>query len=172
MPQVWCVFIGLGHDASHYCHDCGQCHCPTRFGLPKYASDKSAILNKPDLKFFVSNKTAALYRQALATAGAVDNLASGTEGLVGTGYNAQVTNQAFGQLNFLGIAIAECPGMFDDAIVLAQSENLVVGSNLMTDFSSVQYIPVFQYDGSDNVRVVMQFGLGTVAGNRRRRHRW
>ena len=39
----------------------------------KAASDKSAILNKPDLKFFVSNKTAALYRQALATAGAVDN---------------------------------------------------------------------------------------------------
>ena len=62
--------------------------------------------------------------------------------------------------------------MFDDAIVLAQSENLVVGSNLMTDFSSVQYIPVFQYDGSDNVRVVMQFGLGTVAGTAKRRHRW
>ena len=110
----------------------------------KAASTKSAILNKPDLKFFVSNKTAALYRQALATAGAVDNATAGSEGLVGTGYNAQVTNQAFGQLNFLGIAIAECPGMFDDAIVLAQSENLVVGSNLMTDFSSVQYIPVFQ----------------------------
>ena len=54
--------------------------------------------------------------------------------------------------------------MFDDVIVLAQTENLVVGSNLMTDFSSVQYIPVYQYDGSDNVRVVMQFGLGTVAG--------
>ena len=130
----------------------------------KAAADKAGILNKPDLKFFVSNKTAALYRQALATAGAVDNGAAGAEGLVGTGYNAQVTNQAFGQLNFLGIAIAECPGMFDDVIVLAQSENLVVGSNLMTDFSSVQYIPVFQYDGSDNVRVVMQFGLGTVAG--------
>lgn len=126
----------------------------------KAASDKSAILNKPDLKFFVSNKTAALYRQALATVGAYD----GTAGLQGQGYNNQVTNQAFGQLNFLGIAIAECPGMFDDAIVLAQSENLVVGSNLMTDFSSVQYIPVYQYDGSDNVRVVMQFGLGTVAG--------
>lgn len=124
----------------------------------KAAADKSAILNKPDLKFFVSNKTAALYRQSLAKAGGFD--ATG----VGQGYNNQVTNQAFATLNFLGIQIAECPGMFDDAIVLAQSENLVVGSNLMTDFSSVQYIPVYQYDGSDNVRVVMQFGLGTVAG--------
>ena len=131
----------------------------------KAAADKSAILNKPDLKFFVSNKTAALYRQALATAGGGISHSSGTDyTTTGTGYNAQVTNQAFGQLNFLGIAIAECPGMFDDAIVLAQSENLVVGSNLMTDFSSVQYVPVYQYDGSDNVRVVMQFGLGTVAG--------
>ena len=126
----------------------------------KAAADKSAILSKPDVKFFVSNKTAALYRQALATAGAYD----GTAGLQGQGYNNQVTNQSFATLNFLGIQIAECPGMFDDAIVLAQSENLVVGSNLMTDFSSVQYIPVYQYDGSDNVRVVMQFGLGTVAG--------
>jgi hypothetical protein len=124
----------------------------------KAATDKAAILSKSDVKFFVSNKTAALYRQALAKAGGFD--ATG----VGQGYNNQVTNQSFATLNFLGVEIAECPGMFDDAIVLAQTENLVVGSNLMTDFSSVSYIPVFQYDGSDNVRVVMQFGLGTVAG--------
>ena len=127
----------------------------------KAAADKSGILAKPDLKFFVSSKTAALYRQALATAGG-SALTSGDS--VGTGYNAQVTNQAFGQLNFLGIAIAECPGMFDDAIVLAQTENLVVGSNLMTDLIDAQYIPVYQYDGSDNVRVVMQFGLGCASG--------
>jgi hypothetical protein len=131
----------------------------------KAAADKAGILNKPDLKFFVSNKTAALYRQALATAGgAVSHDGSTTVTSTGTGYNAQVTNQAFTALNFLGIQIAECPGMFDDVIVLAQTENLVVGSNLMTDFSTVQYIPAFQYDGSDNVKVVMQFGLGTVAG--------
>ena len=54
--------------------------------------------------------------------------------------------------------------MYDNAIILAQTENLVVGSNLMTDLTSVNYIPVYQYDGSDNVRIVMQFGLGMQVG--------
>lgn len=136
----------------------------------KAATSKSAILNKPDLKFFVSNKTAALYRQAIATAGG--GIALTTAGLTsgvgvttaGQGYNNMVTNQAFTTLNFLGIEIAECPGMFDDAIVLAQSENLVVGSNLGTDYTQASYIQTYLYDGSDNVRVTMRFGLGTVAG--------
>jgi len=136
----------------------------------KAATDKSAILSKPDLKFFVSNKTAALYRQAIATAGG--GIAFDTAGLAsgaattttGQGYNNMVTNQAFGALNFLGIEIAECPGMFDDAIVLAQTENLIVGSNLSTDYTEASYIQTYLYDGSDNVRVTMRFGLGTVAG--------
>lgn len=140
----------------------------------KAATDKSAILSKPDLKFFVSNKTAALYRQAIATAGGGIGIAFDTAGLAsgtgttattnGQGYNNMVTNQAFGALNFLGIEIAECPGMFDDAIVLAQTENLVVGSNLTTDYTQASYIQTYLYDGSDNVRVTMRFGLGTVAG--------
>ena len=147
-------FTSTGLDAGDVIDSFGEVY-------QKAATDKSGILSKPDLKFFVSSKTAALYRQALATAGG-SALTSGDS--VGTGYNAQVTNQAFGQLNFLGITIAECPGMFDDAIVLAQTENLVVGSNLMTDLVDAQYIPVYQYDGSDNVRVVMQFGLGCASG--------
>ena len=140
----------------------------------KAASDKSAILSKQDLKFFVSNKTAALYRQALATAGGSVGIAFDTAGLAsgaattattnGQGYNNMVTNQAFGALNFLGIEIAECPGMFDNAIVLGQTENLVVGSNINTDYTQASYIQTYLYDGSDNVRVTMRFGLGTVAG--------
>lgn len=118
------------------------------------------LATKPDTKIYVSNKTAALYRQALATVGAYDSSA----GLLGQGYNNQVTNQSFDSLNFLGIQIAECSGMYDDCVVIAQSENLVVGSNLMTDLTDVNYIPVYQFDGSDNVRVTMQFGLGTQVG--------
>jgi hypothetical protein len=118
------------------------------------------LVTKPDTKIFVSNKTAALYRQALATSGAFDS----SNNLGGQGYNNQVTNQAFATLNFLGIEIAECSGMQDDCIVIAQSENLIVGSNLMTDLTDVNYIPVYQFDGSDNVRITMQFGLGTQVG--------
>ena len=127
----------------------------------KTATEKASILNKPDTTMYVSNKTAALYRQALATAGGAA-LSSGDA--VGTGYNAQVTNQAFGQLNFLGLPIAECSGMYDDVIIIAQKQNLYLGTNLQTDLTDVQYIPTYQYDGSDNVRIVMRWGMGTQVG--------
>lgn len=133
----------------------------------KAASSIDGIMGKADLTFYVSNKTAALYRQALATAGGALTSAASDDSVtrgIGTGYNAQVTNQAFGALNFLGIQIAECSGMFDDAIVLAQKENLYVGTNLSTDLTDVKYIPVHDYDGSDNVRIAMQFGMGTQVG--------
>lgn len=124
----------------------------------KAATSVPAILTKPDTFMYVSNKTAALYRQALAKAGGYD--ASGT----GQGYNNQVTNQALTGLNFLGVPIAECSGMLDDHIVVAQRENLYVGTNLQTDLTEVKYVPVHDYDGSDNVRIVMRFGLGTQVG--------
>lgn len=138
----------------------------------KAATEKASILNKPDTTMYVSNKTAALYRQALATAGgAIGQSTDGgspetittTRG-IGTGYNAQVTNQALNQLNFLGIPIAECSGMYDDVIIIAQKQNLYLGTNLQTDLTDVQYIPTYQYDGSDNVRIVMRWGMGTQVG--------
>lgn len=155
--------IGLASPTTQTITDMTAANVINELGLvyQKAASDKAAILNKPDTKFFVSNKTAALYRQALATAGGAA-LSSGDAS--GVGYNGQVTNQALTGLNFLGIQIAECSGMYDDVIILAQSENLVVGSNLLTDLTSVNYIPVYQYDGTDNVRIVMQFGLGMQVG--------
>jgi hypothetical protein len=33
-----------------------------------------------------------------------------------------------------------------------------------TDYTQASYIQTYLYDGSDNVRVTMRFGLGTVAG--------
>ncbi len=131
----------------------------------KAATTKPAILSKSDTTMYVSNKTAALYRQALATAGgAVSHDGATTITAVGTGYNANVTNQALTGLNFLGIQIAECSGMYDDVIILAQRENLYLGTNLLTDLTEVKYVPVYEFDGSDNVRIVMRWGMGTQVG--------
>lgn len=138
----------------------------------KAATTKPAILSKSDTTMYVSNKTAALYRQALATAGgaigqssdgATPEVVTTTRG-IGTGYNANVTNQALTGLNFLGIQIAECSGMYDDVIILAQRENLYLGTNLLTDLTEVKYVPVYEFDGSDNVRIVMRWGMGTQVG--------
>jgi hypothetical protein len=122
------------------------------------ATNRSALLSKPDFALYVNPKTAALYRQQLATAGGT----SAT--LVGQGVNSQSTNQAIDNLNYLGVPILTCPGMPADCVIAAQRENLVVGSNLNTDYTSTQYIPFYQYDGSDNVGVTMRFGLGMQVG--------
>ena len=54
--------------------------------------------------------------------------------------------------------------MPDDALVLTYEENLVVGSNLMTDYTTAQYIDAWQFDGSDQVKIAMRFGLGCQVG--------
>lgn len=115
----------------------------------KAASDKPAILSKPSLAFYVSVKTYALYIQQLGSSGS------------GQGINFLGVAQNLNNLSYLGVPINVCPGMFDDAIVLTYKENLVYGTNVGTDQTDIQWIPTYQYDGSDNVRIVMRFALGT-----------
>tara|TARA_R110002020_G_scaffold94130_1_gene226763 strand:+ start:2328 stop:3407 length:1080 start_codon:yes stop_codon:yes gene_type:complete len=110
-----------------------------------------AILNRTDVAFYCSTKTAGEYMHALATAG-------------GSGYQINVTNQGFTNLQYLGIPIHVCPGMFDEALVLTYEENLVVGSNLNTDYTTAQYIDDWQFSGSDQVKIAMRFGLGCQVG--------
>ena len=86
--------------------------------------------------------------QALATSGSQQ------------GVNLQSTNQAFDTLQYLGVPIHVCPGMPAQAIVLTYEENLVVGSNLATDFTEAQVIDDWQVSGSDQIKVVMRFGCG------------
>ena len=106
-----------------------------------------AILNKPDVAFYVGTACAGQYMTALGVAG-------------GSGYQTNVTNQSFTNLQYLGIPIRVCPGMPAQAIVLTYQDNLVVGSNLNTDYTSAQYIDHWQYSGSDETRIVIRFGLG------------
>tara|TARA_R110000851_G_C13008792_1_gene559124 strand:+ start:169 stop:1194 length:1026 start_codon:yes stop_codon:yes gene_type:complete len=106
-----------------------------------------AVLNKPDVAFYVGTALAGQYMTALGVAG-------------GSGYQTNVTNQSFTNLQYLGIPIRVCPGMPAQAIVLTHQDNLVVGSNLNTDYTSAQYIDHWQFSGSDETRIVIRFGLG------------
>ena len=115
------------------------------------ASSKPGVLGKADCGIYINSKTAALYRQGLATAG-------------GAGYVNQVTLQAFEQLNYLGTPIRVCPGMPDDCIIVASQENLVFGTNLGTDLSVVKWIPAYEFDGSDNIKIVMRMAVGAAVG--------
>ena len=93
----------------------------------------------------MNRKTYSIYAQALASATTFQQLGSAGN---------------FTSLTFMGFPIYVCPGMFNDTIVATYPENLVVGTNLLTDYTEANVIPTFQYDGSDNVRVVMRFAMG------------
>lgn len=111
-----------------------------------------AILNRTDVKFYCGTAVAGKYMQALAASG------------LAQGVNLQATNQAFDTLQYLGVPIAVCPGMSDEVLILSYVENMVVGSNLNTDYTTAQYIDAWQYDGSDEVKIAMRFGCGVQVG--------
>lgn len=124
----------------------------------KMAETTPAALTKPDIAFYVSPKTYAHYCQQLA------GLGSAVANTTGQGINNQATAQSFLNVGFMGIPIYVSGGVFDDAIVMTQVSNLFVGSNLQTDYTQARYIDAWQYDGSDNVKISMRFGLGTQSG--------
>jgi len=109
----------------------------------------SGILDKPGCGFYVSNETYWFYAQALATAGS-------NQGINNLGANQDLREN----LSFQGFPVYRCPGMANDVILFTYPENLAVGTNLQTDMTEAQLIPTYQYDGSDNVRVVMRMQLG------------
>ena len=111
----------------------------------KVAADKSALLGKPGFGFYVGEKVYALYLQALAANTTFQGLGSAGN---------------FQNVTYMGIPLFVCPGMPVHAIVATYKENLVYGTNNNTDWTEVQLIPTYMYDGSDNVRMVMKFAVG------------
>ena len=118
----------------------------------------SVTANHPGLEFkqgfgfYVNNKTFSFYAQFLAGVG------------TGQGINSLGLTLNPDTLSYLGHPIYRCPGLPDDAIVATYTDNLVAGSSLGTDLVEAKIIPTYMYDGSDNVRVVMNFGLGVQTG--------
>ena len=106
------------------------------------------LTSKPGFGFYMNAKTYALLIQALAAAGS-------DQGINGLG-----VAQSFEGITYFGFPIYVCPGMFDDVIIATYKENLVFGTNLATDWTEARVIPTYQYDGSDNVRIVMNFSVG------------
>ena len=111
----------------------------------KVVASVQGILSKPGFGFYMNHKTYALYAQKLASATTFQQLGAAGD---------------FNSLTYMGFPIYVCPGMFNDTIIATYPENLVVGTNLATDWTEARVIPTYQYDGSDNVRIVMNFAMG------------
>ena len=109
------------------------------------AANLSQMLTKPGFGFYMNAQTYSFYCQALASATTFQSL-----GAAGN----------FDALTYMGFPIYVCPGMFNDVIVATYPENLVFGTNNATDWTEVRLIPTYEFDGSDNIRVVMNFAVG------------
>ncbi len=111
----------------------------------KVARDNSPLMMKAGFGFYVGTTIYAQYLQALA--------ANTTFQQLGSAGN-------FSNVTFMGYPLYVCPGMLGRVIVASYPENLVFGTNLATDWTEAKLIPTYQYDGSDHVRVTMNFAIG------------
>ena len=65
--------------------------------------------------------------------------------------------------SYLGYQLAICPGMPDNTIVMAQKSNLWFGTNVLSDWNSVQVVDMGQF-AEDNVRFSAKFFAGCQFG--------
>ena len=117
------------------------------------AQSVPGILHKPGCGFYVSYEAYAFYLQAMATQN------------TGPGYN-----QSMEGATYLGYPVYPTPGIPNsvDVAVFTYPDNLVVGTNAYSGEEQAALIPVYMYDGSDNVKVSMDFAVGVqtaVAGD-------
>ena len=103
------------------------------------------ILAKDGAGFYLSYEAYAFMQQAIA--------AQGTD----LGYNRDLKT-----VTYLGYPVYPTAGIPNTADVIAFTypDNIVVGTNAYTGNESASLIPVYQYDGSDNVKVSMDFAAG------------
>ena len=109
------------------------------------AADTPGILGKPGCGFYVSYEAFAFFQQAIA--------AQGTD----LGYNRDLKAPTY-----LGYPVYATSGIPNTADVIAFTypDNIVVGTNAYTGNEAANLIPAYQYDGSDNVKVTMNFAVG------------
>ncbi len=97
------------------------------------------------MEFYISYEAYAFFQQAVAD--------KGTEG----NYNKDLK-----EVTYLGYPVYPTSGIPNsaDAIVFTYPDNIVVGTNAYTGNEAANLIPAYQYDGSDNVKVTMNFAVG------------
>jgi hypothetical protein len=109
------------------------------------AASIPGILLKPGCGFYMSYEAYAFFLQAQAQQN------------TGAGYNQDLSASTY-----LGYPVYPTAGIPNtvDVMVFTYPENLVVAANSYTPDTQARLIPTYAYDGSDNVRVSMQFAVG------------
>lgn len=115
-----------------------------------YAAILPQLLDAEDLRIFVPSTIMRLYRQALADASA-----------------EAFYMQNYTELHFLNVKLVEAKGLSDKKMVAAQTSNLLLLTDLMSDFEDVQILPQKSVTGVPVVRMIGEFkmGVGYIYGS-------
>lgn len=115
-----------------------------------YDAIPETILGAEDLRIFLSPSAFRFYREALATASAEANFM-----------------QAYTELHFLDVKLSVAPGISTNKMVAARTSNLLLLTDLMSDFEDIQILPQKSVTGVPVVRMVgeFKFGVGYIFGS-------
>ena len=116
------------------------------------------IYAKEDTRIYVSRNIMAAYVRALGGFASAGLGANGVnnEGTMWYGKGAAIS--------FDGIPLFLAEGLAANTAMAAQTSNLFFGCSLLSDTQEARVIDVSQYDGSDNVRVIMRMAAGVEYG--------
>lgn len=114
-----------------------------------YDAIPAQIIDDPNLTIFMSTKASKFYKQAQAA--------------VATGSGSYFIGDK--ALDFLGIKIIVSKQLPANVMVAASTENLWMGTDLMSDFDDVLVIPQKDKSGAPTVRFVANFKFGVNYGN-------
>jgi hypothetical protein len=108
-----------------------------------YNAIPQAIILEDDLRIFVSPTVHRAYRQALAAAS-----------------SEAYYMQNYGELHFLDVRISVATGATANYIVAARKSNLLLLTDLMSDFEDVMILPQKNLTGVPVVRMIGEFKFG------------
>ena len=108
------------------------------------------LLDAEDLRIFVPSSIMRLYRQALAAAS-----------------SEAYYMQNYSELHFLNVKLLEAKGLSDKKMVAAKTSNLLLLTDLMSDFEDIQILPQKSVTGVPVVRMIgeFKFGVGYIYGS-------
>ena len=117
----------------------------------------TTVYGSEGLTLYVSSNIARNYVRALGGFSVAATSNAGTDNKGTQWY----TN---GSLSYDGIPVFVANGMNDDTMMAAQVSNLYFGTSLLSDLQEARVVDVSQYDGSDNIRVIMRMSAGCQIG--------
>ena len=121
-------------------------------------NSETNIYGFEDTRIFVSRNVMAAYVRAL---GGFSVAATSNNGVDNRGTMWYADG---GGVTFDGIKLFMAEGLANDRMLAAQISNLYYGVSLLSDTQEARVIDVSQYDGSDNVRVIMRMAAGAQIG--------